>query len=140
MPLDPAPYAAFGVMGGLLFAVVVLTLLLWRLFNKQSEHFAVRDKVLMDFVDGHRKEFTASLDNIATKVNDSQTQSSRVLSATMEDVKNVIAQHTRRLDNFMLTATVLNKVDQMKKKGDILDETTIERVVRSVLSEQKDRS
>lgn len=139
MPVDPTPYAAFGVMGGLLFAVVVLTALLWRLFNKQSDMFEQRDKVLMDFVNEHRRESSASLDNIANKVAKSQEDLGATLSLSLSEIKTVMSQLSRRMGDFMLTSTVLTKVDQMRKKGDPLDEATVEKVVRSVLSEQTSR-
>lgn len=139
MPIDPTPYAAFGVMGGLLFAVVVLTALLWRLFARQSDMFEKRDQVLMDFVNDHRKESSASLDNIANKVAKSQEDLGATLSLSLGEIKTVMSQLSRRMGDFMLTSTVLTKVDQMRRKGDSLDETVIEKVVRSVLSDQQNR-
>lgn len=137
--LDPTPFAAFGVLGGLLFAISIMALLVWRLFLRQSQIFEKRDDVLMDFVNTHRKENSVVMESVANKVSDSHDRLASTLSHSLDSVKDVIARHTRKLDDFLLTREVLSRVEQMKRRGDSLDDTVIEKVVRSVLSERRDQ-
>lgn len=127
MPLDPTPFAAFGVLGGLLFALVIMTLLLRNILEKQTERYQKSEEVLMDFVNGHRKETTESLQNIASKIADSH-----------DKIGYIIDRHTRRLDEFLLTSEVMRRIDIAKRRGDApLDDTVIEKIVRTVINEKK---
>lgn len=125
--LDPTPFAAFGVLGGLLFALVIMTLLLRNILEKQSERYHKSEEALMEFVNGHRKETTASLHDIAIKIADSHDR-----------LGYVIDRHTRRLDEFLLTSEVMRRIDTAKRRGETpLDDTLIEKIVRTVISEKK---
>lgn len=136
---DPGAFTAWGILGILAFAIAVLCGILWNLFNRQARMFETRDKLLMDFVDNHRRENAVAMDNVATKVSASHDNLATTLSHSLEDIRNVIDRHTRRLNDFMLTREVLSKVDQMKKRGDPLDETVVEKVIRTVINEQQKR-
>lgn len=126
--IDPTPFAAFGVLGGLLFVVVILALLVRNILETQFKRFEANDQVLMGFVNDHRKETTASLDNVATKV-----------ASGHDKLATIIERHTRKLDEFLLTREVLSRVEAAKRRGDPLDETIVEKIVRSVQDERRER-
>lgn len=124
--IDPTPFAAFGVLGGLLFVVVVLALLVRNILETQFKRFEAKDQILMDFVNVHRKETSVSLDNVATKV-----------SSGHDKLAVIIDRHTRKLDEFLLTREVLSRVEAAKRRGDPLDEAIVEKIVRTVQGERR---
>lgn len=139
---DPTPFAAFGVLGGLLFAISIMVALVWRLFNKQSEmfkdqqvHTQSQTKVMMDWVDLHRRETTQALGTVVDKVSASHDNLATTLSSSITQLKTAYERQSRKLDEVLLTGVVLNKVAQMKEKGEKLDDTVIEGVVRRVLKD-----
>jgi hypothetical protein len=136
-PMDPSQYQAWGILGTLAFAIFVLCAVLWRLFNRQTQAFEARDKVLMDFVDRHRSENSASLVKIADTMSASHEKLGNVLDHSMSKLEEAFVRQQRRLDEVLLTGRVLEKVAAMKKRGDQLDETTIERVISAVLQQNK---
>lgn len=141
--LDPTPFAAFGVVGGLIFAVAIMCGLVWRLFSKQSEmfqnqqtHTQAQTKTMMDWVDLHRRETTSALGTVVDKVSASHDNLANTLSSSIVQLKTAYDRQSRKLDEVLLTGVVLNKVAQMKEKGDPLDDTIIEGVVRRVMNDR----
>lgn len=136
MPMDPSPFTAWGILGILAFAIVVLCAILWKLFVSQRAMFETRDKLLMDFVDRHRSESAATMTRVADTVSSSQTKLGDVLSTSLHDLQVTIARQQRRLDEVLMTGRVLDKIEAMRKRGADIDETMIEKVVRSVWHEK----
>lgn len=147
--LDPTPFAAFGVLGGLLFAVAIMCGLVWRLFSKQSEMFQQaqataqhQSKILMDFVDVHRRETHQTLHDVAQTVSKSHDDLALTLSSTLNELKHVIARHSQRLNEAFIASTTYNQINSVRRKGDPLDETIIskiEQTVRAAINEQQRR-
>lgn len=126
---DPGAFTAWGILGILAFAIVVLCGILYKIITKQSEMYASKDAV-----------FVASLDRVTDKLSQSQKEMSGTLSEAMHDIKETMVRLIRRLDEHMLLSKVADRVQQVSKnKGADLDDTVIERVVRSILSEQQKR-
>jgi len=135
-PLNPTEYQAWGILGTLAFAIFVLCAVLWRLFNRQSQAFEARDKVLMDFVDRHRSEHTRSLEGIASSMTAALKEQGGVLDHAMSKLEEAFTRQQRRLDEVLLTSRVLEKVAAMKKRGESLDETMIEKVIATIQNQQ----
>lgn len=126
---DPGAFTAWGILGILAFAIAVLCGILWKIITKQAEMYASKDAV-----------FVASLDRVTDKMAESQKEMSTTLSNAMQDIKDTMVRLIRRLDEHMLLSKVADRVQQASKgKGADLDDTVIERVVRSILSEQNKR-
>lgn len=143
--LDPTPFAAFGVLGGLLFAVAIMCGLVWRLFNKQSEmfkdqqtHTQSQTKVMMDWVDLHRRETTQALGTVVDKVSASHDNLAHTLSDSITQLKTAYDRQSRKLDEVLMTGVVLNKVAQMKEKGEKLDDSVIEQVIEKVINKRRE--
>lgn len=136
---DPTPFVGFGVLGGLLFAVVVMALLVWRLFDKQSKMFESRDELLMGFVNNHRKETTSSMETVASKVSESHDRLGNTIQAALDGIKEVLSRNTRRLDEVLLTREVMSKIESAKRRGESLDDTVVEKVIRGVADEMQRR-
>lgn len=126
---DPGAFTAWGILGILAFAIVVLCGILYKIITKQAEMYASKDAV-----------FVASLDRVTDKLSQSQKEMSGTLSEAMQDIKDTMVRLIRRLDEHMLLSKVADRIQQVSKnKGADLDDTVIERVVRSILSEQQKR-
>jgi hypothetical protein len=140
-PLNPTEYQAWGILGTLAFAIFVLCAVLWRLFNRQSQAFEARDKVLMDFVDRHRSEHTRSLEGIASSMTVALKEQGTVLDHSLSKLEEAFNRQQRRLDEFLLVGKVLEKVAAMRKRGDIpLDDTIIEKITTAVISQSRTSS
>lgn len=147
--LDPTPFAAFGVLGGLLFAVAIMCGLVWRLFSKQSEMFQQaqataqhQSKILMDWVDAHRKETHATMHDVAQTVSRSHDDLANALTLSLSELKHVISRHSQRLNEAFIANTTYNQINASRRKGDPLDETIItkiEQTVRAAISDQQRR-
>ncbi len=142
--IDPTPFAAFGVLGGLLFAVAIMCGLVWRLFNKQSEmfqnqqtHTQTQTRAMLDWVDVHRRETTTALGTVVDKVSLSHDTLASTLKTSINQLEHAYDRQSRKLDQVLMTGVVLNKVAEMKKRGDHLDDTVIEGVVRRVVDENR---
>lgn len=136
MIADPSPFTAWGILGILAFAIAVLCGILWKLFVSQRAMFETRDKLLMEFVDRHRGENTAAMIKVADTVATSQKELGGVLSSSLHDLQVIIARQQRRLDEVLMTGRVLDKIEAMRKRGADIDETMIEKVVRTVIHER----
>lgn len=134
--IDPAPYTAWGILGILGFAVVVLCGILWKLFVSQRQMFETRDKLIMDFVDRHRSESAVTMGKVADSVSLSQKELGNVLSTSLHDLRVTMSRQARRLDEVLMTGRVLDKIEAMRRKGTDIDETVIEKVVRAVMHER----
>lgn len=134
--IDPSPFTAWGILGILAFAIVVLCAILWKLFVSQRAMFEARDELLMGFVDRHRGESTAAMIKVADTVAASQKELGGVLSSSLHDLQVIISRQQRRLDEVLMTGRMLDKIEAMRKKGVDIDETVIEKVVRNVIHER----
>lgn len=123
--IDPTPFTAWGVLGLLGLVIIVLVGVIWKLFVRQSSSMEIRDKTLMDFVNIHRGETTAALMKIGDMV---VSSNDRVVAA--------FAKQARALDEVLLSSRVLDQIEKLKQRGTTLDDTTIEKIVRSVLHER----
>ena len=134
--IDPTPFTAWGVLGLLGVVIIVLVGVIWKLFTKQSSSMEVRDKILMDFVNVHRSETTAALEKLGLGSAASLRELSAVITSSNDRVVAAFAKQARALDEVLLAARVLDQIEKMKARGTNLDDTTIEKIVRSVLHER----
>lgn len=68
-PLDPSSYSAsWGVLGALVFVVVILSAIVYSVFVKGSAAAQVRDKLLMDWTTDLTQRTTAALETLGTKI------------------------------------------------------------------------
>lgn len=123
--LDPTPFTAWGVLGLLGLVIVVLVGVIFKLFVRQSSSMDARDKILMEFVDRHRGETTAAMNQLGQLVGQSH-----------DKMVAAFAKQARALDEVLISNRVLDQIEKMKQRGTTLDDTTIEKVVRSVLHER----
>jgi len=149
--LDPTPFAAFGVLGGLLFAVAIMCGLVWRLFSKQSEMFEAaqataqhQSKILMDWVDAHRRETHTTMQGVADTVSRSHDDLAAALTSSLGELKHVINRQSQRLNEAFITSAAYSALSGLpgRRRGDPLDETLvakIEQTVRAALQDQQRR-
>lgn len=123
--LDPTPFTAWGVLGLLGMMLVVLAGILWKLFGKQTAFMEQNTKTLIDFVNEHRGETSASLDKIVTTI-----------SASHDKMTDAFVKQARVLDEVLLTNRIFEQVKRAKQEGITLDDTVIERIVRTVTQER----
>jgi len=147
--LDPTPFAAFGVVGSLMFALAMTIVLCWRLFNKTAEmaksnqdHNQAQAQTIMDFVDRQRKETHQTMQGVAETVSKSHDDLAASLSTSLGELKRVIDRHSQRLNEAFITSSAFNQLNQGRRRGEPLDETLITKIeqkVRDVLNEQQRR-
>lgn len=137
--IDPTPFTAFGVLGALLFVIVIMGGLIYHLVTKQAAAFQSREEQFMNFIGSHTDKTNSAAKENVDKTNAALREISNNMQQSLSKIEGVISKHTNKLDAFLLTSEVLRRIEQAKKKGDILDETTIEKVVRTVVQEQKGR-
>lgn len=126
--VDPTPFTAWGVLGLLGLVIIVLVGVIWKLFVKQTSTMESRDQILMSFVDRHRLETTQAIERLGI-----------MIAASNDKVTGAFAKQARALDEVLLTNRVLDQIEKMKARGVQLDETLVEKVVRSVFSERSGR-
>lgn len=129
LPLDPTPFTAWGVMGILAFVIVVMGMVLYRLFVRQTSSMEIRDKVLMDFVDRHRGETSAVLEKVASTVADSY-----------HEMKSSMQRQTRVLDELIMSQRVLDQIEKLKRAGSPLTQQEVDLIIRSIMHERRERS
>jgi len=79
------------------------------------------------------------MEKIAGTISASNDRLGSALSSSLQDLRSVISRQARKLDEVLLTSAVLDRVERARRKGDTLDESAIESVVRSVIKERKDQ-
>lgn len=123
--LDPTPFTAWGVLGLLGMMLVVLAGILWKLFGKQTAFMEQNTKTLIDFVNEHRGETSATLNTIMT-----------TMTVSHDKMTDAFVKQARVLDEVLLTNRIFEQVKRAKQEGINLDDTVIERIVRTVTQER----
>lgn len=134
--IDPTPFTAWGVLGLLGLVIIVLVGVIWKLFVRQSSSMEIRDKTLMDFVNVHRGETTKALDKLGGDTTQALGKMSDMMVSSNDRVIAAFAKQARALDEVLLASRVLDQIEKMKARGTALDDTMIEKIVRSVLHER----
>jgi pantothenate kinase len=134
--LDPTPFAAFGVLGGLLFALVILALLVRNMIDSQNKRYESQSQTMIDFIKEHQNENTKALNGIADKNSAALSNVADKVFAGHDKLAQIIERHTRKLDEFLLTREVLSRMEAAKRRGDSLDDTVVEKIVRTVQGER----
>lgn len=135
-PLDPSPYStSWGVLGALVFVIVLLGGIIYSLFIKgaaqqaardaqQAAEQQARDKMLMDFVDRHRGESSTAL----AMFGDSVVKSN-------ERMREAFLRQSRTLDAVLLSTRVLDHAERRKTGSSALTQTEIDQIISSVMKE-----
>lgn len=134
--IDPTPFTAWGVLGLLGLVIIVLVGVIWKLFVRQSSSMEIRDKTLMDFVNLHRGETTQALTKLGGDTTQALAKMSDMMISSNDRVIAAFAKQARALDEVLLASRVLDQIEKMKARGTTLDDTMIEKIVRSVLHER----
>jgi hypothetical protein len=137
MQLDPTPFTAFGVLGALLFVIVIMVGLIYHLITKQAAHFETREQQFMNFIGAHTDKTNGALKETTEKNNTTLKEVANGMQQSLAKIEGVISQHTDKLNALYLMGEVSRRIEAAKRKGDALDDTMIERVVRNVINEQK---
>lgn len=137
LQLDPTPFTAFGVLGALLFVIVIMGGLIYHLITKQATHFETREQQFMNFIGAHTDKTNSALKENTDKHNTTLKEISSGMQLSLSKLESVISQNTERLSSVLLLREVERRLEAAKRKGDALDDTVIERVVRNVINEQK---
>lgn len=125
--IDPTPYTAWGVLGALVFVLIVFAGVGWKLFGSISSSFDTRDKTLIDFVNLHRGETTLAMKEVAHCVNESN-----------RDIASALREQSRVLDQMMLTDRVTEQLK--RRRGESLPtREELESIVRQVIRESRER-
>lgn len=122
---DPGAFTQWGILGILAFVIVVLGVILFRLFVRQTSSMEARDRILMDFVDRHRGETTTAMKEVAGTVSNSY-----------QDLRNTMSRQARALDELLMSTRVLDQIEKMKRAGTPLTQDEVDRVVRSIMHER----
>lgn len=127
--IDPTPYTAWGVLGALVFAFALASLLIWRLVTKQSEESRARDKFLMDWADTTRRESQQSMMEVSRTVEKSHERLANTLATSLHELRQAFDRQSNIVERSMLVSRVMREVEQMKRQGSDPDDTLIERVL-----------
>lgn len=125
LPLDPTPFTAWGILGILAFVIVILGVILYRLFVRQTSSMEARDKIIMDFVNQHRGETSTVMRELVDKV-----------IASDERLGDVMRRQTRIVDDLVMQLRFLDQIERLKRAGMPLTQEEIDRVMRSVQHER----
>jgi len=128
-------------LGLLGIVVLILTGIIWRLFGKQTSTMEVRDKLIMDFVNGHRSETTKSLEGVAKAVSESYEKSSKTVSDSYDKMSVNFARQARALNEILLANRVLDRIEKMRGAGNTpMSSSEIESIVRTIIHESSTSS
>lgn len=122
--LDPTPYTAWGVLGLLGIALIVMLGVVWKLITQQTANMKTRDELIMGFVDRHRGETTKAMADVAGTV----AQSNDRLTVAFN-------RQSRALSEILLANRVLDRVESMRKAGVVLTQPEIDSIVRAAAHE-----
>jgi hypothetical protein len=126
--LDPTPFTAWGVLGLLGVMLIVLAGILWKLFSRQTAFMEQNTKTLIDFVNDHRGETATALEKITGAI-----------SASHDRMTDAFVKQARVLDEVLLMSRIFEQVKRAKLEGVNLDDTLVERIVRTVTQERSSR-
>lgn len=132
LSVDPTPYTAWGVVGTLAFTIVILCCTVIVILMRQGN----RDKMLMDFVDRQRSETAMTLKDLSSNVQLSQEHLGTTLIQALSRFEQAFDRQAQRLNEVLITGRVLEKVAQMQKRGEKLDDTVISQIVTMIKSQQ----
>lgn len=120
--MDPTRYpASWGVLGALVFVIVVLGAVVFSVFVKGAAATAQRDKLLMDFVNGHTDKTSVALGALGKAVIEGDDRMAQALEG-----------QARMLQAVLLTWEALQRARvQRNSSGAPLSPEDIERIIRA---------
>lgn len=120
--MNPADYsgASWGVLGALVFVIVVLGAIVYSVFVKGAAATAARDKLLMDFVTGHTAKTSEALGGLG-----------RAITEGDERVAQALEGQARMLQAVLLTWEALQRARLQKAGGAALSTNDIEQIIRA---------
>lgn len=134
MQLDPTPYTAWGVLGALVFVLIVFAGVAWKLFGSISNSFDTRDKTLIEFVNQTHTE--------AAKERGETTIAMKAIANTVAESNKEVAQALREQSKVLDLVIVTQRVEETMKRrrGDGMPtRDEIEAMVRAVMRDYKDK-
>lgn len=125
--VDPAAYGAaqWGVLGALVFVIVILGLIIYSLFIKQQTNQSARDQTLISFIDRHRGETTAAMKGVAD-----------TMAKSLDEIREALVAHGRTIDAVYVTTVAAERAKRMKQAGEAdLSPAETNALIRDVISE-----
>lgn len=139
--VDPTPFTAWGVLGLLGFAFLIVMGIVYNLVTKQVarqvDSSAAQNKAFMDFMGSHGDKFTKVLEQVTDKQREAISGLSSSIRESNKDLTYAFNRQANLLDRMLLSRNVIQEIKEMNMQGKPLDTEAIERAITRVMERHK---
>lgn len=119
MTFSPGEYASsWGIVGALVFVIVVLAAIVYSVFVKGTTAAAARDRLFMDFVDGHATKTVVAMGDLSNAIQKGD-----------ERIAGALESQAKMLHAVLVAWEALQRARLQKAGGKALTPDEIERIV-----------